>query len=122
MIALLHHLGLVLLGGVFHWAGVEHFLRFRAIAASMAEQGIARPRLLLAAGSVLEIGAGLCLALGVGVPYAAAALAVFTIAATLMLLDFWRHSGEAREALRNGFAINVAVLGGLMVAAATGLR
>jgi uncharacterized membrane protein YphA (DoxX/SURF4 family) len=46
--------------------------------------------LLLAAGSVLEIGAGLCLALGIGVPYAAAALAVFTIAATLMLLDLSR--------------------------------
>jgi putative oxidoreductase len=122
MIALLHRVGLVLLGGVFLWAGADHFLRFPAIAASLAEQGFPRPRLLLAAGSVLEIGAGLCLALGIGVPYAAAALAVFTIAATLMLLDFWHHSGEAREALRNGFDINIAVLGGLMVAAATGLQ
>ncbi|MER8776266.1 MULTISPECIES: DoxX family membrane protein [unclassified Mesorhizobium] len=64
MIAVLHHLGLVLLGGVFIWAGAEHFLRFRAIAASLAERGFPAPKPLLAAGSVLEIGGGFCLATG----------------------------------------------------------
>ncbi|MER8456851.1 DoxX family membrane protein [Mesorhizobium sp. M0189] len=64
MIAVLHHLGVVLLGGVFIWAGAEHFLRFRAIAASLAERGFPAPKPLLAAGSVLEIGGGFCLATG----------------------------------------------------------
>ncbi|WP_163272932.1 DoxX family membrane protein [Chelativorans alearense] len=122
MTAFLHHLGLVLLGGVFFWVGVEHFLRFRVIAASLAERGFPAPRPLLAAGSVLEIVAGFCLATGIGAAYAAAALAVFTIAATAMALNFWRYTGDERAALRSGFTINVAVLGGLIVAATAGLQ
>ncbi|MER9235131.1 DoxX family protein [Mesorhizobium sp. M0622] len=121
MIAFFHHLGLVLLGGVFIWAGAGHFLRFRAIAASLAERGFPAPKPLLAAGSVLEIGAGFCLATDVGDPYPAAALAVFTIAASFMALNFWRYSGDERETLRTGFTINVAVLGGLIVAATSSL-
>jgi hypothetical protein len=35
MIAFVHRIGLVLLGGVFFRAGAEHFLRFRVIAASI---------------------------------------------------------------------------------------
>jgi putative oxidoreductase len=73
MIAVLHHLGLVLLGGVVFWAGAEHFLRFRVIAASLAERGFPAPRPLLAAGSVLEIVAGFYPATGIGTAYAAAA-------------------------------------------------
>jgi len=122
MIVFLHHLGLVLLGGVFFWAGAEHFLRFRVIAASLAERGFPAPRPLLAAGSVLEIVAGFCLATGIGTAYAAAALAVFTIAASIMMLNFWRYTGDEREALRTGFTINVAVLGGLIVAATASLQ
>ena len=122
MIELLRQLGLVLLGGVFFWAGTEHFLRFRAIAASLAERGFPAPRLLLAAGSVLEIVAGFCLATGIGTAYAAAALALFTIAASIMTLNFWRYTDDDREALRTGFTINVAVLGGLIVAATASLQ
>ncbi|MER8995535.1 DoxX family protein [Mesorhizobium sp. M0678] len=121
MIAFFHHLGLVLLGGVFIWAGAEHFLRFRAIAASLAERGFPAPRPLLAAGSVLEIAGGFCLATGLGGPFPGAALAVFTIAASFMALNFWHCGGDEREALRTGFTINVAVLGGLIVAATTSL-
>lgn len=50
--------------------------------------GLPASGLLLAAGSVLEIEAGALLAMAIAVPYAAAALAVFTIAATISMLDF----------------------------------
>lgn len=99
---LVHHLGLALLGGVFLWAGGDHFLRFREVSADMAQRGLPAPRLLLAAGSVLEIGAGALLASGRSVRLAAAALAAFTVAATVTMHDFWRHRGSEREALRNG--------------------
>lgn len=118
MSMLLHHVGLALVGGVFVWAGIDHFLGFNEVAASIAERGLPAPRLMLAAGSVLEIGAGALLAVGIAVPYAAAALAAFTTVATLTMLDFWRHEGEERKSMRNGFAINIAVLGGLLAAAA----
>ncbi|WP_246675456.1 DoxX family protein [Mesorhizobium sp. B2-3-4] len=110
-------LGFVLLGGVFVWAGAGHFLKFRTIAAQLAERHFPFPAVLLAAGSSVEIIAGLCLATGMGRPYASLALVVFTIAASVMMLDFWRYSGPERQGLRSAFTINIAVIGGLLLAA-----
>ncbi|UDL88879.1 DoxX family protein [Mesorhizobium sp. PAMC28654] len=117
MVALVHTLGFVLLGGVFVWAGAEHFLKFTTIVAQLAERQFPAPSLLLAAGSTVETVAGLCLATGVARPYAAPALIAFTVAASLMALNFWRYSGPERQGLRSAFTINIAVLGGLILAA-----
>ncbi|TKT76256.1 DoxX family protein [Aquamicrobium sp. LC103] len=122
MISFLYEVGMVLLGGVFIWAGTEHFLNFKAMAGQLAEQHFPAPGFLLAAGSVVEIVAGLCLASGIARPYAAAALVAFTIAASVMALDFWRHSGPERQAMRSAFMINIAVVGGLITAATADLR
>ena len=51
----IQQLGFILFGGVFVWAGLEHFLRFRAIARQLGEQGFPAPAPLLAAGSLLEV-------------------------------------------------------------------
>lgn len=112
----IQHLGFILLGGVFVWAGLEHFLRFRAVTGQLGEHGFPAPVPLLAAGSTLEVTAGLCLVLGFYRPYAAIALIVFTIAASVLALNFWRYSGTQREGLRSIFIVNVAVVGGLLLA------
>lgn len=122
MIALVHHLGFVLLGGVFVWAGAEHLLKFDTIVTQLTERQFPAPRLLLAAGSVVEIAAGLCLAAGIARPYAALALIGFTVAASVLALDFWRYSGPERQGLRSAFTINIAVVGGLVLAATYGLK
>ena len=36
------------------------------------------------------------------------------------MLDFWRHSGAERLGLRTAFAANVAIIGGLLLAATAG--
>jgi uncharacterized membrane protein YphA (DoxX/SURF4 family) len=54
------------------------------------------------------------------VPIAAFALAGFTIVATFLCLDFWRMQGQQREIALNGALTNVAVVGGLLIAAAVG--
>lgn len=110
-------LGFILLGGVFVWAGIEHFCNFRMVSNMLAEKGLPAATLLLASGSIVEIVAGLCLAVGVMRPYAAVALILFTVTASLMALDFWRYSGPERQGLRSAFVINVAVIGGLLLAA-----
>ncbi|MER8835653.1 hypothetical protein [Mesorhizobium sp. M0909] len=69
---------------------------------------------------MLEIAGGLCLATALGGPFPAAALAVSTIAASFHGAQLLAYSGDEREALRTGFT-NVAVLGGLIVAATTSL-
>ncbi|MDW6021831.1 DoxX family protein [Mesorhizobium sp. BAC0120] len=118
MFDLLHDLGYVLLGGVFVWAGTEHSLNFRTVSAQLKERGFPAPvPLLLGAGSFMEIAAGLCVVINLARAYAAFALVGFTAAASLLALDFWRYSGAERQMLRSGFIINVAVAGGLLLAA-----
>ncbi|WP_352895663.1 DoxX family protein [Mesorhizobium sp. M1340] len=56
--------------------------------------GLPAPKPLLAAGSVLEIAGGFCLATGLGGRFPAAALAVFTITASFMALNFWSYRGD----------------------------
>lgn len=118
MIVLLQNLGYVLLGGLFVWAAIEHFLNFNAVSAKMTEHGLPAASLLLAAGSVVELVAGLSLMAGFFRPIAAAVLVVFTIAATLLLVDFWRFAGAERQALRSIFTLNLAIIGGLLLAVA----
>ncbi|WP_292667356.1 DoxX family protein [Mesorhizobium sp.] len=115
-----HALGLALIGGVFLWAGIEHFVKFRAISGDLAARRFPAPAFLLAAGSMLEVVAGFCLAMGVAVPYTAGALILFTAAANMLVLCFWRYGGPERQALRSAFLINVAVIGGLVLAATIG--
>ncbi|MBZ9808595.1 MULTISPECIES: DoxX family protein [unclassified Mesorhizobium] len=112
--------GLLLIGGVFLWAGVEHFVRFRTISEDLVARRFPAPAFLLAAGSVLEVVAGFCLAAGIAVPYAAGALILFTVAANLLVLPFWRHHGPERQVLRSAFLVNIAVIGGLLLAARLG--
>ncbi|WP_432284756.1 DoxX family protein [Aminobacter sp. BA135] len=110
-------LGFILLGGVFVWAGTEHFWNFRKVSGYLTDRGLPVAAVLLALGAIVEIVAGLCLAFGVMRPYAATALILFTIAASLMALDFWRYSGAERQGMRSAFIINFAVVGGLLLAA-----
>ncbi|TGP21715.1 MULTISPECIES: DoxX family protein [unclassified Mesorhizobium] len=109
-------IGALLIGGVFVFAGIEHFLKFKAMRDYLASRELPAPALMLAGGSALEIVAGLMLALGFAVPFAAGALVLFTLATNVMLLRFWAYEEPERQVLRNAFLINVAVVGGLLVA------
>ncbi|MDX8513724.1 DoxX family protein [Mesorhizobium captivum] len=108
-------IGALLIGGVFVFAGIEHFLKFKAMRDYLASRKFPAPTLMLAAGSALEIVAGLMLSLGIAVPFAAGALIVFTLATNVMLLRFWASEEPERQVLRNAFLINLAVVGGLLV-------
>jgi len=78
---------------------------------------IPAPVVLLAAGSALEIVAGSLLAMGIAMPFAAAALVVFTLAANMLLLRFWACEGLERQTSRSAFLVNFAVIGGSLLAA-----
>jgi putative oxidoreductase len=116
-VQLIQALGALLIGGVFVFAGVEHFVKFKAMRDYLASQGFPAPGFLLAAGSAVEIVAGLMLALRVASPFAASALVVFTLATNVMLLRFWSAEEPERQVQRNAFLINFAVIGGLLLAA-----
>lgn len=113
-------IGCLLVGGLFVFAGIDHFRRFAAVEAMLAARRWPRPGLWLAAASAFQIGAGLCVILGVARTQAALGLAVFVVAASATLLDYWRFEGAQREGMRSGFVANWGVLGGLLLAAAAG--
>ena len=110
--------GRVLLGGAFVFAGIRNIMNASMVAGMMAARGVPMARPALYAGIALQILAGVLFAAGLWVPYAAAALIVFLIAATLMFHNFWDFQGPERAAKINGWIGNAAIAGGLLIAAA----
>ena len=74
------------------------------------------PRQSLYAASVFQAACGACLMLGIAVVPAAIGLVVFTVASSMVKLNFWDlPTGETRDMLQGVFASNVAIIGGLLV-------
>jgi putative oxidoreductase len=111
-------IGRLLLGGIFVFAGIRHLFIIPMVSQVMALRGVPAPWLVLVAGTAFQIAAGLLLILGILVPIAAAGLVIFTIAASIMLLNFWSMEGAAREGALNGWVSNLGVVGGLLAVAA----
>jgi putative oxidoreductase len=108
--------GFLLMGGLFAFSGLDHFMRFGAVRGMLVQRGWPMAGVLLATASVFELAAGLGLALGLARAWAALALAAFTVVATVLLLDLWRFAGPEREGMRAGFLVNVGLVGGRLLA------
>jgi putative oxidoreductase len=118
---MLWFLGRLLLGGLFVVAGIRHFFIFGAVQQAIATRGVPFARLVLVAGTAFELLAGTLVVVGVAVGYAALGLALFTIAASVMLLNFWGMEASARESALNAWQSNLAIVGGLLVTGAHSL-
>ncbi|HWK37322.1 MAG TPA: DoxX family protein [Hyphomicrobium sp.] len=116
-------LGQLLIGGLYVFAGLNHFGPVsEKIIPVLAARGVPQPRMALYVASALEILAGACLMMGVAVVPAALGLALFTVLASYVMTNFWdMPPGEAREALHNVCISNLAIVGGLLLAAAQAL-
>ena len=111
--------GRILLGGVFVVAGLRHLMIVPVLSVAVAARGVPFPRAVLLAGTGFQIGAGLALVLGFFTAWAALGLILFTIVASVMLVNFWDKEGEERIALTNAFQTNIGLIGGLMIAASS---
>lgn len=123
IISILITIGQMLMGSLFVWAGLNHFGPVGAnVTAMLAARGVPKPRECLYIASVLELIGGACLMVGVAVAPAAIGLAIFTVIASLVLVNFWdQPEGQLREALKGVFASNTAIVGGLLTTAASAL-
>lgn len=113
-------IGRLLIGAYFALAGIHHFRMIPQISQAIAARGVPAAKLVLLTGSTLQIVAGVLLAAGVFVRCAAWALIVFTITASILLVDFWNKRDAARETAVGTWKTNLALIGGLLVVAATG--
>jgi putative oxidoreductase len=111
-------IGRLLLGGLYVSGGVHHFFALGPLTEAMRARGVPMPGLALIAGSLFQIVAGVFLILGWYVTWSALGLVVFTIAASVIFLNFWSLEGDARTNAFRGWQTNLAIIGGLLVAAA----
>lgn len=114
--------GRILLGGIFVVAGLHHLRIVPILTAAVEARGLPLPRAVVLIGTGFQITAGLTLMYGMFIAWAALGLILFTIVASVMLVNFWDKQGEERIALANAFRTNVGLIGGLLLAAAQGLR
>lgn len=111
-------LGRILLGGLFVFGGIKHFFIVPILTEIMARRGVPFPKFTLIAGSVFQIIVGGLLMTNLFVVPAAFGLIVFTVIASVMFLNVWdMPAGEPCEAAKNNIAVNVGVVGGLLLAA-----
>lgn len=109
--------GRILLGGMFVVAGLRHVMIVPVLTTAVQARGLPFPQAVVLAGTGFQIVAGLALALGFFVAWAALGLILFTAVASLMLVNFWDKQGEERVALTNAFQTNIGLIGGLLLAA-----
>lgn len=109
--------GRALIGGAFVFSGVRILQNVPMMTGLLAAKGVPYPRLVLMAGGIFEIVMGLAAISGMWFPAVAIALAIFIVAATLMVHDFWREEGAQRVADVNAVISNVIIVGALLALA-----
>ena len=105
----------ILLALLFLGSGLSKLGTPAASQAMIASAGITQAGLAYVAAIAVEIGGGVLLMLGYRTRFAAASLAIFTLAATLMFHSNFADQNQMIHAMKN-----VAIIGGLLQVLAFG--
>lgn len=117
-LSILAVVGRVLIGLLFLGIGVRLLAARPQVAALLAAKKIPQPALVALSGGVIEVVLGLLAIAGIETAFVALAMAVFVVAATLMVHDFWNSSGARRSLEVNTVLTHGLVVGGLLLMAA----
>lgn len=110
--------GRLVVGALFVVIGVRLLIGRRAVAMLLGSKGLPQPLAITIVGGTLEILLGLAALVGLVLPAVFVAMALFVIAATAMVHDFWNKKGMARTLDVNVVLSHGLIVGGLMVMAA----
>ncbi|MEJ5029451.1 MULTISPECIES: DoxX family protein [unclassified Comamonas] len=113
-------LGRILIAWFFVIPGWGKLTGFAGAVGYAQSAGMPMPEVGVAVGLAIEILGGLALLLGLGTRYAAAILAIFTLAATVIFHAYWAVPKEAMMVTQLLFNKNIAIVGGLLAFAAFG--
>ena len=111
--------GRFLLSVIFILSGFGKLMQFAGTASMMASKGIPLAKLALVISILVEIGGGLALLTGFKVRYVAPIMALWLVPVTLVFHNFWAYQGQEAMGQQINFLKNVAIMGGLLVAAYT---
>jgi putative oxidoreductase len=116
-----HLVGRILLALIFLIAGSRKLMATAATAGYFAKLGFPMPDVMVWLAIALELGGAILLIVGWKTRWAAWALALFTLIATFAAHRFWEISDAGQYANQmNHFLKNAAVIGGMLLLAATG--
>lgn len=112
--------GRLLLAALFLPAGLSKISGFEGTVGYIASAGLPMPQWAAIVAIAVEVIAPIALILGWGTRWAALALALFTLVATLGFHNFWAMPAEQVMMQQLMFFKNIGVVGGLLVLAAFG--
>jgi len=112
--------GRILLAALFLPAGIGKLTGFAGTVGYIASVGLPLPQVGAVIALVVEIVGGIALITGFGTRFAALALAVFTLVASIFFHNFWALPADQQMIPQLLFFKNIAVIGGLLTLAAWG--
>ena|SRR5664279_226098 len=112
--------GRILLAFLFLPAGIGKLTGFAGTVGYIASVGLPMPQVAAVIALIVEIVGGIALIAGFGTRFAALALAVFTLAASIFFHNFWALPADQQMIPQLLFFKNIAVIGGLLTLAAWG--
>ena len=112
--------GRILLAALFLPAGIGKLTGFAGTVGYITSVGLPLPQVAAAIALVVEIVGGIALITGFGTRFAALALAVFTVVASIFFHNYWAAPAEQQMIQQLMFFKNIAVVGGLLTLAAWG--
>lgn len=107
-------IGRILLALIFIGSGFGKIMGFEGTAAHMAAAGLPMAKALLVPTIAIELGGGLMLAVGYKARWAALAIFLFLIPATLVFHAFWSAAPEQVMMQTINFQKNLAIMGGML--------
>ena len=112
--------GRIMLALIFLISGFAKIGNFAGTAGFMASKGIPFAEIALALAIIIEIGGGVMLVAGWKALWAALAIFLFLIPATLIFHNFWAVEAAQFQNQMNHFLKNVCILGGMLYIMAYG--
>ena len=110
-------MGRILLAVMFIESCVDKFLHWDFYVQETAAKHIPFPSIALALAAITEFAGSISLLTGMGIFYAAFALAGYIFVVNFFYFDFWNQIDTPAIMARKEFLKNLAVIGGLMFAA-----
>jgi putative oxidoreductase len=106
--------GRMLMALLFLQSGIEKVTAFGATAGAMAAKGMPMTEVLLVGAIAFELVGATLLIMGWHTRWAALALIIFLVPATLYFHNYWTYPEKEVGNQRNHFMKNVTILGGLV--------
>ena len=112
--------GRILLAWLFIKSGFGKLTGFEGTVGYIASKGLPLPQVGAAIAVLVELGAGLLVAIGFKARWSALVIGIFTIAAAVLFHDYWNADAASKMAQSINFWKNISITGGLLMVFAFG--